>query len=255
MFSHKKGEWGDIKNILMVVLGLVILLLALLYIGNILIRGGDKTNCQQWIDLKAINLMGLQHVVVSSESPCYTQSEEIKTDDEEKVFEAIAGHMYECWSTYRQGEKDFYSDEYSWSGDKLYCRVCSDLEFRKPFTLDNQKFLEYLGTTNVPKIKGGPVDEKTYLEFFTGNDKAKVDWSGNPTSIVLDPDVKEVSHLYVVFTAWAGYPRLHCCGCNTGCWCCCVWPGWSCWRNAWRGRYRFCHRSHCRNDGFSLQEG
>ena len=188
MFSNK-GDFSDLKNIILIIFVAVILLL----IMPIIIKGGSKgsdiASCRNWVVLQsAIKDPALGIKLKDLKNPCTTFEDELK--DKKDDYEVLAKGMHDTWKMYGQGKIDFFSD-WDWGIKNTYCFVGDEIKIDEDRTINIGKFEEYLSNTNVPK------SEITYAEFFTGTENTKL-------KIILKENdkifVKKNDKIYVLFT-------------------------------------------------------
>ena len=190
MFSNK-GDFSDLKNIILIIFVAVILLLIIDPIIKGGSRGSDIASCKNWAVLQsAIKDPALGIKLKDLKNPCTTFQEELK-GKEYDIYETLAKGMHDTWKMYGQGKIDFFSD-WDWFESDTYCFVGDEIKIdkieEKDKKLNIDKFEEYLSNTYVPK------SEITYAEFFTGAENINLDFGSD--NIELKKDEK----LYVMFT-------------------------------------------------------
>ena len=189
MFFSKKGDFSDLKNIILIIFVAVILL----SIMNMIIKGGsrgsDIASCRNWVVISSIKDPAIGALKLDLKNPCTTFQDKLE-GDEYDVYETLAKSMHDTWKMYGQGKIDFFSD-WDWGKKNTYCFVGDEIKIDKNIKikeLDINKFEEYLSNTYVPK------SEITYAEFFTGAENINLDFGSD--NIELKKDEK----LYVMFT-------------------------------------------------------
>ena len=184
MFSNK-GDFSDLKNIILIIFVAVILLL----IMPIIIKGGSKgsdiASCRNWVVLQsAIKDPALGIKLKDLKNPCTTFEDELK--DKKDDYEVLAKGMHDTWKMYGQGKIDFFSD-WDWGIKNTYCFVGDEIKIDEDRTINIGKFEEYLSNTNVPK------SEITYAEFFTGTENTNLDFGSE------NIELKKGEKLYIMF--------------------------------------------------------
>ena len=203
----KKGAAPRYITILiMAFLGLVIIAASLIFfVGPAILTGADRSTCQQWVDLNAKKIAGIQTISFipgHADSPCYTTKDKINPKEENQVYAEVAKQMYSCFTQYRgQDERDFYSDWGGWDHTNVYCRVCSDIEFKDDFEFDGSNFGKYLATHSIPALEGRQADPKTYMELFSSTENSRdIDFDKDLGTISL----KDGSSLYTFYAITKG---------------------------------------------------
>jgi len=190
---NKKGTWDDLKKIILVLVFGIILIIFMIYFSGFLGEGGDKAACKNWVNTQAsLKLGGV--VLADLKSPCITSKETIKDSDKNKIYEHLAGSMYDCWDMYGAGKIDFYG---GWFNTDTHCMICSEINVdekvtKKRPTIDIDDFEIYLSNHNPPN------HGETYAEFFTGTESAYIDFGSGEIPL------KKEEPLYIIFMITKG---------------------------------------------------
>lgn len=199
----KKGQArSSLVNMLVVIAGFIVLAGALLYIfAPVIFTAGDRTSCQNWVDLNSRKIGGAKIPLIPQDSPCYSELVKFNPDSDEELYAGLADEVTSCGSTYRWGKKDFYSDWEGWGqGKTVYCRVCSEIEFKDDVSIDIQDFSTFAASHQSPILAGQDQTPRTYLELFTDGDKIELDWENDPLPISLKEEKgKDREKLYVFY--------------------------------------------------------
>ena len=184
MLYNKKGDFTDLKNIILVIIVGVILLLIMPLIIKGGSRGSEIAACKNWAVINSIKDPAIGTIKISTRNPCTTFHDKIK--EEEKAYETLAKGMHDTWKMYGQGKIDFFSD-WDWFKKNTYCFVGDEIEIEKDTTINIDKFEEYLSTTYIPK------SEITYNEFFTEAKNTNLDFGSD------NIELKKGEKVYVMF--------------------------------------------------------
>lgn len=175
-----------------VIVGLVLLLIAFgilwLFITNWKSWVGgasDKEVCR----LSVVAMAKTKTPIIGTASPfdlnCKTRTEIIKEKDKEKIKEALANSMYDCWYQMAEGKFDFFSDwDFGLSDSR--CIICSINKFDENAWQGEMNVNEFEDYLNTKKI---PIKKITYAEYFTGVENAKVDFGEEIMSLDKDNPV------------------------------------------------------------------
>lgn len=119
---------------------------------------------------------------------CKTNLVEIDSEEENKIYEIIAGEMYDCWHQFNQGKSDFL-DKHDFGRGDNWCFVCSRIDFSKDVqekfgeisggNVDG--FLNYLSTEKIP-----PYYDETFYEYLYGEQGSDVENLLSEGSMTID---------------------------------------------------------------------
>ena len=151
---------------------------------------GDRSVCENSVSLRAKSKI-LNNPTVT-DLTCKTFVREIKTTDQDKIFEKIRDDMYDCWRDFGEGTKDFLNTEDFGKGDN-WCFICSRFDFDEKVQkeisyLDFEDFNNYLKEEPLP-----PSGSINFYEYFYGKE-SNLDSIGSVFMNTKDP-------IYVVFFA------------------------------------------------------
>ncbi len=186
MLYNKKGDFTDLKNIILIILVAVVLILIMPTIIKGGSRGSDIASCRNWAAINSVKDPVAGAIKIDTKNPCTTFQDELNGDKYD-MYETLAKGMHDVWKMYGQGKIDFFSD-WDWFGKDTYCFVGDEIKIEEDTTIEINGFKEYLSDTYVPK------SEITYAEFLTGAENTKLDFGKD--NIELKKDEK----LYIMFT-------------------------------------------------------
>lgn len=151
----------------------------------------EKEACHQSVILRSKSIMGTSPSQYLVPLNCKTQYIKISTTNENVIKKEIANAMYDCWWMLGEGKLDFFSESF-WrqvgipglGTAKSACVICSVIKFdnnlkEKPINLN---ILEYMEKTKIPE------KNFTYLEYFTGQENAKLPTELKAETITTDKD-------------------------------------------------------------------
>jgi hypothetical protein len=161
--------------------GLVVIItsfLVLLYFWLRLDPGGitDKEICHNSVVLKDKSKAfagsldcRTNYVCISGGGDCLDSGSKVKVEasDEEQIMKVLADEMSSCWYMFGEGKESSYADGIGgWNPTKVYCSVCSIVQFdkkiqEKTLKITYSKFYNYLAQTKKD-------DSQTYLEYLYG---------------------------------------------------------------------------------------
>ena len=181
---NKRGDEGTEMSV-----GLLVGLIILIVFGLVLLgwwitnqfkpETFDYTSCQTSVNLRSVESLGV-HPAEALQVPlmCKTQNIVVKSADETAIQKTIADQMYYCWTMLGQGEKDFfYPTTFLGVGvDQASCVICSTITFNPNVQkkIPQVDIFPYLSTAYIPVAQDDPNSNLTYLQYFTGNTKAKL---------------------------------------------------------------------------------
>ncbi|MBU2634199.1 MAG: hypothetical protein KJ674_03055 [Nanoarchaeota archaeon] len=186
---NKKGDWEDLKKIILVLVFGIILIIFMIYFSGFLAGSGDKAACKNWVNTQAsLKVAGIK--LADLKSPCITSEETIKDSDKNKIYEQLAGSMYDCWDMYGKGKVDFYSD-WVWLGKDKHCMVCSEISIDEKVTkkrpsINIDDFEMYLSNHNPPN------HGETYAEFFLNTESSYIDFGEGEIELSSDKPLYSV---------------------------------------------------------------
>lgn len=113
--------------------------------------------CKESIDANARG--HLRGITIDSDIKCPTKVFAIASQDNEKKEKIIANEMNDCWTKFNAGKSELFS------GNKIYCSICSVMDFEDKKNVDN--FQNYLVNTNAPN------KDISYADYFSGFQTSK----------------------------------------------------------------------------------
>lgn len=201
LIKDKRGlEKTVIVTSIIVIISFIIILGAVGKLGGFLPETLDREICRNSVFAKAAveERQGIKELFDLSPSlKCKTEYlclhqggkcpetgfDKKEVRDEEHLTKEIADSMFWCWWQLGEGKADFMEKPLSGIGaTKSSCVICSVIKFDE-FTKDKElKLIDYLGNET------GPFGNKTYMDYFTDNQYAKLKPRLKASNLVTDKD-------------------------------------------------------------------
>ncbi len=221
--KHKKGLAQ--KVLLNLVISMIISLILVL-ITSLVFKHGNKLFTDTECRTSVISLASLGHIsrLTNMDLKCRVKHVIIKGDDKKKIMQELANQLADCWWKFGEGKYKFLPYK-----DKVYCVVCSTIEFEKKdmeISIDEfhkfmkENFIPDRGITYAQYLNLKDEKSSIFLEGH-GNDEISVSTSSFSSRPVIstkdnyiilfvsDQDVSWWNVIYSSLRAGAGTSALY----------------------------------------------